>query len=249
MSEWETFCHGSYNLWRVRRKNERGVYTEFHRYNEREARELVELLNRLDRERDEAREEINSIRRMLAQNGEAVGNGEHDFSIIEMVENLMQSRGYFIRKSDSIERERDEAREENKKLREALIRVRTWGIESKNFSSNDNGKMAHWIDGGCTGELPDPDGPWIYERMEENAKLRRERDEARDQRNRLHELHNQNAMRHNELLELCVTLREELDEARVALMEIEDRCVDCEDACDDIQKIRDIAVKALGGAK
>lgn len=66
-----------------------------------------------------------------------------------------------------LRRERDEAREKNKKLREALLRVRTWGIESKNFSSNDNGKMAHWIDEGCTGELPEPDGPWIYERMEE----------------------------------------------------------------------------------
>jgi hypothetical protein len=35
------------------------------------------------------------------------------------------------------------------------------------------------------------------------------------------------------------------DEAMDALMEIEDRCVDGEDACDDIQKIREIAVKAL----
>ena len=44
-------------------------------------------------------------------------------------------------------------------------------------------------------------------------------------------------------------LERERDEARSALMEIEDRCVDCEDACDDIQKIREIAVKALEGAK
>ena len=64
-------------------------------------------------------------------------------------------------------KERDEAREENEKLREALLRIRTWGIESKNFSSNDNGKMAHWIDEGCIGELPKPDGHWIYEKMEE----------------------------------------------------------------------------------
>lgn len=46
--------------------------------------------------------------------------------------------------------------------------------------------------------------------------LERERDEARDQRNRLHELHNQNAIHHNELLELCVTLRKERDEAQNA---------------------------------
>lgn len=40
-------------------------------------------------------------------------------------------------------------------------------------------------------------------------------------------------------------LERERDEAREALMEIEDRCVDCEDACDDIQKIRDITAKVL----
>ena len=66
----------------------------------------------LERERDEVREEISSIRNALSQNGEAVGNGEHHFSIIEMVENLIKSRDYFIRKSDSLERERDEARED-----------------------------------------------------------------------------------------------------------------------------------------
>ena len=58
----------------------------------------------------------------------------------------------------------------------------------------------------------------------------------------------------NQLLELIDAefarkLERERDEAREALMEIEDRCVDCEDACDDIQKIRDIAAKALEGAK
>ena len=60
-----------------------------------------------------------------------------------------------------------EAREENKKLREALLRVRTWGISSKNFSATDSYKMAEWIDDACAGELPEPDGPWIYEKMEE----------------------------------------------------------------------------------
>jgi len=41
----------------------------------------------------------------------------------------------------------------------------------------------------------------------------------------------------------------ERNEAREALMEIEDRCVDCEDACNDIMKIREIAAKALEAAK
>ena len=66
----------------------------------------------LERERDEARGEISSIRNALSQNGEAVGNGEHHFLIIEMVENLMQSKDYFVRKSDSLEQERNEARED-----------------------------------------------------------------------------------------------------------------------------------------
>jgi hypothetical protein len=67
-----------------------------------------------------------------------------------------------------LKRERDEAREENKKLKEALIRVRTWGVSSKNFSATDSYQMAEWIDNGCEGELPKPDGTWIYERLEES---------------------------------------------------------------------------------
>jgi hypothetical protein len=69
-----------------------------------------EYLEAARKELDEAMDEINIIRNTLSQNGEAVGNGEHNFSIIEMVENLMQSKDYFVRKSDSLERERDEAR-------------------------------------------------------------------------------------------------------------------------------------------
>lgn len=64
----------------------------------------------IQRELAEARDEINIIRNTLSKNGEAVGNGEHDFSIIEMIENLIQSRDYFIRKSDSLERERDDCK-------------------------------------------------------------------------------------------------------------------------------------------
>jgi hypothetical protein len=48
-------------------------------------------------------------------------------------------------------------------------------------------------------------------------KLERERDEAREQRNCLHDLHNKNAIRSQELLELCGTLRKELDEAKEEL--------------------------------
>jgi hypothetical protein len=52
MSEWETFCDISYyHLWRVRRKNERGFNDGYHLQHGEEAKALVELLNRLERER------------------------------------------------------------------------------------------------------------------------------------------------------------------------------------------------------
>jgi len=56
MSEdWETFSDSSYfDLWRVRRKNERGFNDGYHLQNGEEAKALVELLNRVEQERDEA---------------------------------------------------------------------------------------------------------------------------------------------------------------------------------------------------
>lgn len=49
MSEWETFCDRSYyDLWRVRRKNERGFNDGYHIHNGEEARALVDLLNGLE---------------------------------------------------------------------------------------------------------------------------------------------------------------------------------------------------------
>ena len=51
LSEWETFCDLCYyDLWRVRRKNERGFNDGYHIHNGEEARALVELLNGLERD-------------------------------------------------------------------------------------------------------------------------------------------------------------------------------------------------------
>lgn len=59
MTEWETFCDECYyHMWRVRRKNERHFDDGFHLNNREEAQALVELLNGLERERDEAREQL-----------------------------------------------------------------------------------------------------------------------------------------------------------------------------------------------
>lgn len=51
MSEWETFCDLCYyDLWRVRRKNERGFNDGYHIHNGEEARALVDLLNSFERD-------------------------------------------------------------------------------------------------------------------------------------------------------------------------------------------------------
>jgi hypothetical protein len=50
--------------------------------------------------------------------------------------------------------------------------------------------------------------------------LQQERDEARADRNCLHDLHNKNAIHFKELLDLCATLRQKRDEAREAFKEM-----------------------------
>jgi hypothetical protein len=54
--EWETYCDECYyHMWRVRRKNKRGFNDGFHVQNGEGARQLVELLNKLDSELTAAR--------------------------------------------------------------------------------------------------------------------------------------------------------------------------------------------------
>jgi hypothetical protein len=55
---------------------------------------------------------------------------------------------------------------QNAKLREALLRVRTWGLASKNWSATHGDDMAQWIDAGCVGELPPPRSEWICGKLE-----------------------------------------------------------------------------------
>jgi hypothetical protein len=65
MSEWETFCDVCYyDLWRVRRKDERGFNDGFHLQHGKEAKELVELLNKL--ERGEANTKLQEVSSKLA---------------------------------------------------------------------------------------------------------------------------------------------------------------------------------------
>jgi hypothetical protein len=68
-----------------------------------------EMREKAEHEIGRGKRERAQIRKTLSQSGEAIGNGDHDYSITEMVEKLIQSKNYFIQKSDSVERERDEA--------------------------------------------------------------------------------------------------------------------------------------------
>ena len=62
-ADWETFCDSSYfDLWRVRRKNERGFNDGYHLQNGEEAKALVELLNRVERERDAALRQLDNLK-------------------------------------------------------------------------------------------------------------------------------------------------------------------------------------------
>jgi len=56
--QWETFCDVAYyHMWRLRRKNERGWNDGFHINTKAEAEGLCDLLNKLERELTEAREQ------------------------------------------------------------------------------------------------------------------------------------------------------------------------------------------------
>jgi hypothetical protein len=56
--EWETYCDECYyHLWRVRRKNERGFNDGYHVHNGQEAKALVDLLNKLEKELKEVIEQ------------------------------------------------------------------------------------------------------------------------------------------------------------------------------------------------
>jgi hypothetical protein len=100
----------------------------------------LSVSRKLERERNEARGDLMNIHNTLSKNGEAIGNGDYSYSIIEMVENLLKSKDFFIRKSDSLQSERDEGREENGKLRDIAERAiemkeqEVWGRSALSFS-------------------------------------------------------------------------------------------------------------------
>lgn len=77
--------------------------------------EIDLFCRKLERERDEAREQITQINEMIMQSGEAVGNGTDEFSLIKMVQNLIRSKNYFVKRNNALECERNEARDASRR--------------------------------------------------------------------------------------------------------------------------------------
>jgi hypothetical protein len=67
MSEtWETFCDEAYyHMWRVRKRHERGFNDGFHINNRDEAIGLCDLLNKMERELAEARQQRDRLAEAL----------------------------------------------------------------------------------------------------------------------------------------------------------------------------------------
>ena len=70
-----------------------------------------------------------------------------------------------------------------------------------------------------------------------------------EQRDSLHELHNKNAARSKELLELCGTLREQRDRLAEALRKIQKVGLVAVDAFDELDRIDEIVDEALAAVK
>ena len=132
MSEWETFFDISYyHLWRVRRKTERGFNDGFHLQHGEEAKVLVELLNRLERERAEAQEDLEFRRGLYKVQEECLekARGERD-EAFELLASEKITRNHIIKRSVEVERERDEVQkainglcEEREEMLEALMKI------------------------------------------------------------------------------------------------------------------------------
>ena len=71
--QWEAYCDECYyHMWRLRRKTERGWHDGFHIHTGEEAKGLCDLLNKLERERDEARGQLAVIEDRVC-----IGLGSH----------------------------------------------------------------------------------------------------------------------------------------------------------------------------
>jgi hypothetical protein len=175
MSEWETFCDISYfDLWRVRRKNERGFNDGYHLQNGEEAKALVELLNRLERERDEAirqRNETNESSKYAVDY--AIRERDEARTELEMWRDGNIMHQIHRDELEKAERERDEARATLTDIHRWIDRNHPDGfIDSQTYFQNLERFVDNWYD--------------RLDRLEVDAKrFVRERDEAREIAGRL----------------------------------------------------------------
>ena len=122
--QWETYCDECYyHMWRLRRKNERGWNDGFQIHTGEEAKGLCDLLNNLERQRDEARKE--TIRWMSIAEGR--GRTDDDDTGKAMAKLI---------------RQRDEARGQRDRLAEALRMITTFDYKDLQC---DNGHGARSV--------------------------------------------------------------------------------------------------------
>jgi DNA repair exonuclease SbcCD ATPase subunit len=117
---WETYCDECYyHMWRLRRKTERGWHDGFHINTGEEAKALCETLNKLERERDEAREELSEWRILNGWGGTP-----------EIINDFIKGQQTRIHHAQDLEEElatvteqRDRLAEEIKQLKSQLTRT------------------------------------------------------------------------------------------------------------------------------
>jgi hypothetical protein len=118
---WEAYCDECYyHMWRLRRKTERGWDDGFHIHTGEEAKGLCETLNKLERERDEARAE--SIRWMSIAEGR--GRTDDDEQLATAESQLASYKARYIKLAGKYAIETHEITAQRDRLAAVLQRIR-----------------------------------------------------------------------------------------------------------------------------
>lgn len=136
---WEAYCDECYyHMWRLRRKTERGWYDGFHIHTGEEARGLCETLNKLERERDEARAE--SIRWMSIAEGR--GRTDDDTSVCQELNDANERMGKKLAQTLD---ERDRLAEKIDKLESHIATVKKchdWTMADRDAVARKRDRLA-----------------------------------------------------------------------------------------------------------
>jgi uncharacterized damage-inducible protein DinB len=95
--QWETFCDvGYYHMWRLRRITERGWNDGFHINTRDEAEGLCELLNKLEREVAEAKEQCSNLNDQVSSAMMVIRGLERERDrLAEALRHLMTHGGHY----------------------------------------------------------------------------------------------------------------------------------------------------------